>query len=254
MILVPHELKINRIQHMSMVKTYESVGSIQKNEKLATYYPGYDIPYLVLEAMDTFPGYYSAMDQQITDRPLYLYLVVKSTLLFEEDNLIRATQSIKRKHQIVFDAVPGELMLFNKLYHCIRLDLKDVMQLRLVLDCFTEQGIAFVKHRDVKVFSSMVRLKRYFEVEELAEGIWKDKCLEGSYYLIVSQTLKHERFEKISMHVRNNMELAGFDIASGYWYNRFGLVDFVRIYHRNIKPDDLLMIRDKYNKAIEAMQ
>lgn len=238
---------------MSKTNIYESVGSISKYEKLATYYPGYSLPYLVLEAHETFPGYYSALDTQLADRPLYLYLVVKSAQLVDIDHIIRATRHVKQKHSLDFDAVPGELILFNKLYHCIRLDLPDLSKLKSLMDFFQDEKIDFVKHRDVKLYSSMVRLKRYFEVEPIAEGIWKDIRLEGSYYLEVNKMLDFEYFEKISNFVRNNVDLGGFDAACGYWYNRYGLVDFIRIYHRNILHEDLLLLHSKYQRAVETI-
>lgn len=232
---------------------FESVGCIIKKEKLASYSPGYTLSELVLESQEPFPGYYNFYDFQPEPRPVLLYAAIK-TEGFSEETTIRVTKQIKKQHKLTFDAAPCQISLFNDKHFAIRLDMPNMAQLPEVLKHYKERGIKFIPHREVKPYQAFITIKRYFEVEKEDNDLWHDTNYTENHYIIVPDILSWEMFEKITQHVRHNSDMITFDAALGYWYDHNGLVDFVRLYMKQAKPEVIRLLRDAYQREIERQQ
>ncbi len=232
---------------------FESVGCIVKKEKLAVHYPGYQLADLVLEAQDPFPGYYNFYDYLPEPKPMLLYLVVKTESSFSDDHIIRVTQWIKKHLKLSFDAAPCQISLFNDNYHAIRIDISNMAQLPEVLKAFKDKGIRFASHRDVKQYTGFITIKRYFEVEKAGNNLWHDLNYIENHYIILPEQISWDDFEKITLHIRHNSDMATFDAALGYWYNHNGLVDFVRVYLKQPKPEIIDYLKESYIREVERL-
>lgn len=239
---------------MLQTNYFESIGTIVKKEKLATFYPGYKCRCLVLESIEPFPGYYCMIDYQFEQRPLLLYLVIKDTREYDPDHVVRATMAIKNSSSLVFDAAPSDISLFNRNYHAIRLDIPNISQLPEIVTAFEGQGLVLHKHIDVKPYDSLIRIRRYFKIEKEADNLYHDLVHIENHYVILPKMLTWEEFEPITYHIKHNIDFSTFDAALGFVFNETSIVDFVRVYVKNPKLEDLLKIRDMYLREVSRMK
>lgn len=239
---------------MIQTDAFESVGTIIKKEKLATFYPGYKCRCLVLESIEPYPGYYCIIDYQFEPRPLLLYLVIKDTKDYDADHVIRATMAIKKSKNYIFDAAPSDVTLFNKNYHAIRLDVPNISQLPEIVTAFEAQGLVLHKHIDVKPYDSLIRIRRFFKLEKEADNLYHDLVHTENHYVMLPKMLTWEEFEPITYHIKNNIDFSTFDAALGFVYDETGIADFVRVYVKNPRLEDLLKIRDMYLREVARMK
>ena len=233
---------------------FQSVGCILKKEKLGTYYPGYPCKYLVLESQEPFPGYYCMIDYQLERKPVLLYLVVKDQKNYNEDLIVRITRKIKTNNHLQFDAAPAEVSLYNKKYHAIRLDIPVISQFPEIVRAYADNGLQLHKHIDVKTYSSLIRIKRYFIIDKEDTNLYHDLVHTENHYIILPEYLSWEQFETITVHIKNNFDFSTFDAALGYIYDEDGMVDFVRVYVKNAPIADLVKLRDMYLREVKRLQ
>lgn len=233
---------------------YESVGCILKKEKLATFYPGYPCKYLVLESMEPFPGYYCMIDYQLEKRPVLLYLVLKKTNQTNPDDIIRITAQIKKANNLQFDAAPAEITLYNHNYHAIRLNVPVISQLPEITKAFADSGLVLHRHIDVKPYTSLIRIKRFFIIDKEDENLYHDQVHIENHYIILPEFLSWNDFETITIHIKNNFDFSTFDAAQGFVYDEAGMVDFVRVYVKNAPITDLIRLRDMYLREVARLK
>ena len=239
---------------MIQANYFESIGTIIKKEKLATFYPGYTCTCLILESIEPYPGYYCMIDYQFEQRPLLLYLVIKDTKEYDPDLVERATMAIKKANDYSFDAAPANITLFNNNYHSIRLDVPNINQLPEIVAAFKNQGLQLHKNIDVKPYDSLIHIRRYFKIEKEDDNLFHDLVHTENHYVILPQMLTWAEFEPITYHIKNNIEFSTFDAALGFVYDESGMVDFVRVYVKNPQKEDLLKIRDMYLREVSRMK
>lgn len=231
---------------MKSSKYFESLGCIVKKETLGTFPFQTPLKALVLESLSPFPGYYSHEPSESVSKPTFLFLILKSLPGRNEDFIIRATQRIKQVHHFSFDASPGWVSLFNQEVPCVRLQMVNIDNLPVLIDLFEKQGLTLAKYQEVAPYEGIIRIKRYFTFEVLAEGIFRDTIHPGLSFVLLPDELSWEKFEAITLHVKRNLNVITFDAATGFYYDMTGVRDFVRIYAPSISLSDLQVIRDKY--------
>ena len=231
---------------MNAANYFESVGCIVKKEQLATFQYHLPIKDLVLETVSPFPGYYSAEPAEASAKPSFLFLIIKAQPNYNEDFVIRATAKIKQVHAIPFDASPGYVTLFNQMQPCIRLEIPNYHNLPVLIDLFSQQGIAFVKHQVIAPYEGLIRIKRYFTFEKLTDTIFRNTVHPAMNFLVIPDELSWERFEQITLHIKRNLQVDNFDAAIGFFYDSKGVRDFVRVFAPNISLENLTVIREKY--------
>lgn len=222
----------------------EIIGTIEKREKLVSI--GYDD--MVLESLHPYPGYHGTTVPDKTN-PKSAFLITKGH--YTEEEIIRSTIVAKRSCPVVFDGTPGEVDLFNERHQCIRIKgLKNYNLIPEVLSAYKENGMEFMKGRDVKPYQGLIRIKKYFILDELDKGIYLDKEVPQMGYFEVPAEMKFDLFEEITLHIKRNVKENNWDAALGVFYRKSGLVDVVRIYDKNVCLGQLLFLRDKYTKEI----
>ena len=157
------------------------------------------------------------------------------------------TTLLKDSHNIKFDAVPGNLILYNKSNPCIRVFMDDYSQLREIIDLYKQTGLKFASNKDVKPYQSLIKLRRYFDMKRLDKGIYHDNDQHNTYYLEVPKFLEWDDFEQVTIDIRNNWEHKLFDAAQAAVYEKKGIVDMVRIYDKNTDLPNLQYLLAKYN-------
>ncbi len=233
---------------------YGSIGYIIKKESLSTYQTEMNLRQLVLEDMHPYPGYYEFFNiprNEIELVPRNLFAVLSTFKHICEDDIIRMTQHVKQRiPDLEFDAVLGHITLFNQLRTVIRIKTADLSRVGEVLEAYEAEGISFDKHREIKEFKTIIRIRKFLEMEEIETDIYKDLEQENAYYIKLPQEVPWDQFEEITKVIKTNFEYKSFDAAVGLIYIKQGIVDLLRIFDIDADIEKLRILKDRYEREI----
>jgi len=237
-----------------MAENIQSLGYVLKREKLATLASDHPHPELLLESLEPYPGFYEEYFLPTTAReqkPKSVFMVIKNFDVCHEDDFIRMTMHIKRDHQIKFDAALSSIMMFNEQATSIRVNMEDYSQLQELINHYKQVGVKFLPAKQVKPYQSLIKIRRYFDLEVMSEGIFKDIDKTDVYYLRVPVFMTWDEFEKATIAIRNNFDYKTYDAAQAAIYDKNGIVELVRIYDRKADLSKLQSLRQKYIIEVE---
>lgn len=228
----------------------ETVGTITKKEILSTV--EHDTgKALVLETIKPYPGYHgTTIPDQLN--PISLFFVTDKK--YTGESVIRATMSVKREFNTHFDAVPGQITVFNTLTPCIRIkDLPTYEKIYELISLYRKYGIEFMKDRNVEPFSGLIKIRKYFELEKVEDGLYKDMAMPEMTYFFIPNLLSWNVFESITHNLKVNPEYENFDAALGVFFTPEGVIDSVRIYREDFNPEYIKALRNKYLQEMRRL-
>lgn len=229
---------------------FETVGTISKNELLESF--DYDTDNaLVLETLEPYPGYHgTTVPDSLGVNSLFLITSKK----FSGEAVIRATMEVKKKFRTTFDAVPGIVPLFNEPQPCIRIKhLTKIEEVEPLVKLYREAGIEFLKSKKISPFDGLIKIRKYFTLEKVDDGIYFDLDVPHIAYFEIPGLLTWKSFAKITLSIRPNVENNNFDAALGVFFTPKGVVDVVRIFHESLEINDLNFLRKKYLEEISRL-
>lgn len=228
----------------------ETVGTITKKEILASIEHDTSKA-LVLETLKPYPGYHGTT---IPDHlnPMSLFFVTNKK--YTGENVIRATMAVKSNINIHFDAVPGQITVFNNLTPCIRIkDLKSYESIALLINEYRKHDIEFMKDKKIEPFYGLIKIRKYFKLEVVEKGLYRDLEVPTMAYFKIPDLLSWDVFESITHNMKPNVEYNNFDAALGVFFTPAGVIDTVRIYHEEINMDDIRFLRSRYLEEIARL-
>ena len=235
------------------VRIIESVGILVKKEELSSVISETNSNKLILESTKPFPGYYDRHSGPFERDSHSLFAITK--LMHNDERIIRCIQGIKNdpnpKHD--FDGAPGTLQLKNETVNFVRFKLLPYHLAGEILDLFTDKGIEFRRAKKIARYETFIRVRKFFSMKETMEGIYQDLTDKHTSYIILPTNLRWKMFEKITMDIKYNIDDKNFDAAQTSVFAKEGLVDFVRIYDRELCQGKLLHIKEKYLEAITRL-
>ncbi len=237
---------------MTTPNIIDTYGNLLKSEELVTMSDKILPNTFVLEAPEPFPGFFNYYSEAPSNNtPLYVYFVVDKLYTLEE--ITRARQNIKKYFSEPFDADAGTLSFFNKSYHTIRVrHLTNYDHIRDLQSCFSDEGIVFKKKPSKNISATaIIRLKKFFHLENIEEGIYMDRVEKDHGYFVIPKYIKWSQFEETTKKVKYNWDGTHFDAALGHFHKAFDIVDMIRIYHPNINAELLKDIREKYLEQLK---
>jgi hypothetical protein len=92
------------------------------------------------------------------------------------------------------------------------------------------------------------KVKRFFDIKEVEQGIYKDK--EGTNFIVLDKKIEWEMFRKMTINVKRNISESNFDIVNGAFYMNHTLVDIIRVFRPNCDGELLHEIKAAYQKEI----
>lgn len=226
----------------------ETIGHVEKRETLKSI--GYSD--LVLESEHPYPGYHgTTVPDQVN--PKSLFLLTKTR--YADEFIIRAIKSVKKKHRFTFDGTPGKVFYQNSMVPCIRLkDLDNYQQVPEILKAFKEEGIAFLSGRNVKPYSGLIRVTKYFLLKPITDCTLQDVEMPAMKYFQTPTKLSWYDFEEMTIHIKRNVEDANWDAALATIYRKSGIEDYIRIYSdQDMSMEELTKIRKKYAQEIKKL-
>ncbi len=234
-----------------MKKEFCSIGTLWKREKLTSF--EWDLPFeeFVLEDICPLPGYYDHFEIPSGRQnmlPSWVFAVLRTGEMCDNDNIIRVTQDIKKSFPVPFDAAEGRILLNNESLPSIRFQLGELGYLPGLLKAYKNRGVLFAANRKIGPVDSLISVVKYFDLELLDEYIYKDNDLRDVYYLELPHKLSWEDFEAVTQSVKNNSEFKVFDAALATLYNKRGVVDLVRIFIGNANQGVLPELCSRYRR------
>jgi hypothetical protein len=229
----------------------ETVGTISKKETLASLEESFCNGALVIESKFPFPGYYSSTvpDKEVLD-PGSVFLITKKVHLPE--NIMRINNVVKKSFKKRFDSTIGEITIFNETRPCIRVKLlKDYHNLPELIDLFRKNGMQFLKYRKVKSYYGLIKIRKYFMLENPEPGLYMDMEQPEMCYFQIPEQISWNKFEKITLSLKQNLEDNKFDAAIGTIFRKNCVVDVVRIYDTGMSSAKLKFLKNKYLEAIK---
>lgn len=241
---------------MDQLKPVESLGYILKKEKLASLASDINFKDLILEDLDQYPGFYDQYFIPASERekrPRSVFLILKEFDVCREDQFIRMTTKIKNRYKPDFDAALGVLQLFNTPEPCIRVFMDDYSRVGELLSFYKQAGLQFQPHRTVPAFMSLIKIRKFFLMSPMAEGIYKSMDQDDIYYFRIPGFLEWEDFERITIHIRNNWTHKIYDAAQVSIYDKSGMIEMVRIFDLKGDLEKLSYLKLRYAHEIERL-
>ena len=142
--------------------------------------------------------------------------------------------------------------VFNKMEPCIRIkDLDNYALIPELISYYKEEGINFLKGKKIESYSGSMKIKKYFLLDEVQDGVYMDRETREMGYFEIPTILDWDTFEKITIDIKHNIEDNNFDAALGTLYRKSGLKDIIRIYDTNVCLGECLFLHEKYCQAID---
>lgn len=229
-------------------KTFSSIGTVTKKEKLTVAEQIKATSSLILETLNPYSGYYGTTVPD-NDDPISIFLVTKH--IYNEDKVIRFIQNVKKTFKTSFDAVPGQITLSNKSMGIIRIRCISQTQIGELIEAFKKQGAEFMPKQRLAPFDGLIKITKYFNTEEVEDGIFFDADNPAFAYIRVDSHLRWSSFESVNSHIIHNIDGLTFDAAQATMYNCNGIIDFIRVYDAKRSIEKLKTIRSRYLDAIQ---
>lgn len=228
----------------------ESVGILTKKERLASVESETNSNTLILESNRPYPGYhgYTVPDDLEPDS---LFALTK--LMYNDERIIRCIQAVKKTTNLTFDGAPGTVQLKNEAVNFVRFKYLAYNKMGSVIQKFQDNGIKFHRAKKVAPYETLIRVRKFFSMKEISDGIFQDMSDKYTNYLVLPANLRWNTFERITMDIKYNIEDKNFDAAQNSIYAKEGIIDFVRIFDKDNCMGKLIHIREKYVEAISKL-
>lgn len=226
---------------------YNTFGTITKKETLASVENQTNSQALILENLSPFPGYHGLTVPDSIE-PDSMFAVTK--LKHNEEVVIRAIQEVKLNLDFDFDAAPATFSINNESRNSIRFKNLKYSLIGDVLQEFEKKGILFRKAKKVQSYETIIKVHKFFVLEQIDKNIYKDVENRNMTYFSLPALLRWNTFEKITINCKYNLDDNNFDAAMASFFLNKGIVDLVRIYDNNSSIEKLSGIRKKYIEAL----
>ncbi|MCF6171048.1 MAG: hypothetical protein L3J66_08750 [Bacteroidales bacterium] len=228
----------------------QTVGTITKKETLTSVENEMYCNSLVLESRQPFPGYHgSTVPDSLEPESLFAITTGK----FNDEFIIRAVRDIKKGLDYNFSATPGTIQFQNGLAEVIRFKYLPYAKVGEVINKFTAKGLAFKKGRKIQPYASIIKIRKFFQVENIAPRLYRDIVDEKTFYLQIPLLLDWDEFERMTLDIKYNIDNPNFDAALTSVYYEKGIMDLVRIYDAETNQEKLNFILEKYLEAIRRL-
>jgi hypothetical protein len=173
--------------------------------------------------------------------PEFYFLVMEED--YPLDDIIMAAERIQSKSVLQFDAVEGNIYVAGITHPVIRIKLFDQkLLIRDIQQLFADQGFNISLNRTVIKEKGVIKLKKYFSLEEVDRGIYFDQKIPELAYFSLPHQVEWDLFEEITKRIMVNVALGEFDTALGAFHIGEQSEYIIRVLkaQRNLKSIDLI--------------
>ena len=223
--------------------TKELIGKIIIQENIDTVDENKIPKTFVINVPDPFESYYSRFTD--INKPISIIFVTKAQNSFEK--ILRATRRINEKYDLKLDGAKCEVAINSRKLHGVRIKGIDrYTEIGLIQQYFQDAGFEFAKSEKFNDTDALIRINRFFNIEEMEKGIFKS-CKESDvYYLEIPELMTWEEFRTYTFEIKNNMSDKNYDIAKGIFYTDGGITEMLRVVKPKATIEFLKLIQQKY--------
>lgn len=224
----------------SMEKVY---GCIYKKEFLSTVVKNILPGSFVMKIWRPFHGLQDKMP--LRNIPEFYFMVMQED--YPLDLIVTAAEKIKQDPDKCFDAVEGNIYIAGQTHPVIRIKIfekscliKDIQQL------FVDHGFQVSMNRLSLKEKGVIKLKKYFNLEEVGKGIYFDRTIPELAYLKLPQQIEWDLFEEITKRIKVNVALGDFDAAIGAFHIDNKVEYIIRVLKSQRSPRTIDLIKQDY--------
>ena len=224
---------------------------LEKQEKLVPFtFGNVKLKELVLSDVNPFPGYYSETPGDPDgSKPKFLFIAIKQGVGCYEDEVLRATYSLKQKLNFNFEANYGRFLILNTMKPCIRIRVDDYAIVPEIIENFKKEGIIFEPAKKITPYESNIKIRKYLTLKEISEDIFSGDDADH-YYIKIPKHLKWKDFVDLITSVRSSGDFGLFDAAQTSLYLKNEIIEFVRIYTKSFKNEDFKVLKEELLKRL----
>ena len=167
-----------------------------------------------------------------------LFLIIKNHIDCFQDVVLKKAYQINQNLKTDMEIMPGHLEMQKKSYLCIRINLSDKELLGTVVKELETTGIVFLKDKKVAAFETETFFKRYTELVEMQENVYKDSRIPGHYFFPIDSIIEFDEFQKGVEQIKHTCNYHMFDSFLSFMFVEGGKgQDFIGIFSNHCDED-----------------
>ncbi len=221
----------------------ELIGKLIKQENIDTVETNKIPRTLVINVPDAYKSYYSRFTH--INKPVSIIFVTKGPNSFEK--ILRATRKINKKYNLQLNGAKCEIRINSRKLNGIRVKgINRFPEIEQIQQYFKEADFEFARSEKFKYVDSLIRINRFFNLEEIAKGIYHSKDDSFDYYVEIPKYMTWEEFRKYTFEIKNNISDTNYDIAKGIFYLNGRIIEMLRVVKPKATIEFLKLIQQKY--------
>lgn len=217
----------------------ENIDTVDENKIPKTF---------VINVPDPYKSYYSRFTE--VSKPTSIIFVTKSPNSFEK--ILRVTKKINKKYNLNLNGAKCEVTIKSRKLNGIRVKgMNRYAEIEQIQKYFLDEGYEFARSEKFSDTDSLIRINKFFRIEEIDKGIYKSVTSENEFYVEVPRYMSWDEFRTYTFEIKNNLTDRNYDIAKGIFYLNNGITEILRI----VKPKaSLEMLKSIQQKYIDKLQ
>jgi hypothetical protein len=217
----------------------ENIDTIDENKLPGTF---------VINVPDPYKNYYGRFTEIV--KPVSIIFVTKTPNSFEK--ILRVTKKINEKYNLKLDGAKCEVTMNSRKIDGIRVKgINRFHEIAQIQQYYKDEGYEFAKSEKFKSTEALIRINRFFNVDEVEQGIYHSHDEDEVYYIEVPRYMSWDEFKKLTQEVKHNIADANYDIAKGIFYVNHGITEILRVVKPKATLELLKTIKKKYIEKLE---
>jgi hypothetical protein len=228
-----------------MGKNKELIGKIILQENIDSTETNKIPKTFVINVPNPLKSYYSRFTQ--IDKPNSIIFVTKSPTSFER--ILRATTKINADNNLNLDGAKCEVTMGSRKVSGVRVrGIQRYSDIESIQGYYANEGFEFAKSESFIDRDALIRVNRFFNVEELESDIYKSAHEENVFYTLIPKYMTWDEFRTHTFDIKNNSTDTdtNYDVVKGIFYLNGGIVEMLRIVKPNASVESLKAIQQKY--------
>jgi hypothetical protein len=228
--------------------TKELIGKIIIQEKIDTIDENKLPNTFVINVPDPYKNYYGRFTEIV--KPVSIIFVTKTPNSFEK--ILRVTKKINEKYHLNLDGAKCEVTMNSRKLDGVRVKgINRFHEIGQIQQYYKDEGYDFAKSEKFKSTEALIRINRFFNVDEVEKGIYHSHNEDEVYYIEAPRYMSWEEFKKITQEIKHNIPDANYDIAKGIFYVNHGITEILRVVKPKATMELLKTIQQKYIEKLE---
>ena len=225
---------MSAIELIGKVIIQENIDTVDQNKIPNTF---------VINVPDPYKNYYGRFTE--VEKPISIIFITKAANSFEK--ILRATKRINEKYNLKLDGAKCEVSIKSRKLNGVRVKgLNRYPEIEKVQQYYKDAGFEFAKSEKFLDTDALIRINRFFNIEEIEKSVFKS-CEENDvYYLEIPEFMTWDEFRTNTFEIKNNISDKNYDIAKGIFYTNGGITEMLRVVKPKATIEFLKTIQQKY--------